>query len=100
MDRALSHGMVIQYHENGSKRIESQYVYGKRIGMEINKTMKSGSKFNETPYLDGNANLPKGFQYRQDGSVESETIFAKHKFQSKIWYREDGSKWKKIPFHS
>jgi antitoxin component YwqK of YwqJK toxin-antitoxin module len=90
------HGMVIQCREDGSKWMETPWVDGKITGMRITY-YEDGSKFSETPYVDGNAN-GTGIKYRRDGSKESETVCENHKWQSEIWYRENGSKWKEMRY--
>ena len=90
------HGMHIWYGDDGQISTEAPYVNGKEHGMKIHY-YKDGSKSSETLYVDGNAN-GTGIKYRQDGSKERETFYVKHKKQSEVWYREDGSKWKEMPY--
>ena len=92
------HGMHIWYGDDGQISTEAPYVNGKEHGMKIHY-YKDGSKSSETLYVDGNAN-GTGIKYRQDGSKERETVYVnvKHKKQSEVWYREDGSKWKEMRY--
>ena len=90
-----THGMVRGYHEDGSKSSETPYVEGKRQGVMI-KYYEDGSKSSETPYVDGNANGTE-IKYRRNGSKEMETVYVKHRKQSEVWYREDGSSGRKCP---
>ena len=90
------HGMHIWYGDDGQISTEAPYVNGKEHGMKIHY-YKDGSKSSETPYVDGNAN-GTGIKYRQDGSKERETVYVKRKKQSEVWYREDGSKWKEMRY--
>ena len=90
------HGMHIWYGDDGQISTEAPYINGKEHGMKIHY-YKDGSKSSETPYVDGNAN-GTGIKYRQDGSKERETVYVKRKKQSEIWYREDGSKWKEMRY--
>ena len=83
-------GTSIHYRKDGSKWVETPYVDGKEHGTEIHY-YEDGSKEYEIPWVDGKKHGAE-IWYRQDGSKLKETPFVEGKIHgTQIRYFKDGS---------
>jgi len=89
------HGKKIWFDDDGRIWSETPYVDGRRQGVAI-KYYKDGTKKSEEPWADG-IRVGSGIEYRENGMIAKEVEYA-DSVQSEVWYREDGSKWKEMPY--